>query len=74
MRQSAYQTLALPSNNNNKAIKNITSIQEANVIFPSSLWLCVNGKRSEPYERAGYLTEASKQNRTPKTKHKAMKR
>lgn len=42
MRQFAYQTLALPSNNN-KAIKNIT-IPEANFILPpSSLWLCVTG-------------------------------
>lgn len=67
MRRSAYQTLALPSNNN-KATKNIT-IQEANVIFPSSsLWLCVNGKRSKPYERARYLTETSKQNKNTQNK------
>lgn len=73
MRQFAYQTLALPSNNN-KTTKNLTTFQDVNVIFHfSSSWLCANVRRPKPYERAGYLTEASKQNKN-QTKTKYPKR
>lgn len=64
MKWAAYQTLDLPSN---KALNNIITIQEANVIFLSSicfLWLYTNGKRSKSNERAGYVSKACKQNKT----------